>query len=185
MCKIHKSSPDLKMKKREKKQKIIEELKNLFSQYENIFFISLKNLKVNHLNKLKKELSLLNSKLKVAKKTLIEIANQNIAEILKNPIFKIPTGIIFSNRNIDLEIINLLDKYKNELKLEIIGGYLNNSFYSSEQVLPLAKFKNKDLIYYNLVSNLKNNLIKLVFTLKHPLIKFNSVVNNIKHKNAR
>lgn len=167
------------MKKREKKQKIIEELKLLFSKYESIFFISLKNLKVNNLLKIKKELNNLNSKLKVAKKNLIKIANKDLENILENQIFKTPIGLIFSNKETDFEIINLISNFNKELKLEFIGSYLANNFYESSRVLSLSKFNNKNELYYSLINLLKSNLVKLIFDLKYPLLKLNLVVNNI------
>ncbi|MCS7183751.1 MAG: 50S ribosomal protein L10 [Patescibacteria group bacterium] len=168
------------MKKRERKQKVIEILKKYFSEFDTIFFINLRNIKVDTLLNFKRDLKNLQSFIKVAKKNLIIIANSQLKSLLSQEIFKVPLGVIFSNKIYDLSVINLLNKYKKDKNIEILGAYLNNQFYQTEELLPLSKYSHKDMIYSQLVFVLKNNLNKLVFDLKSPLIKLKTVVNNIK-----
>ncbi|GIW65744.1 MAG: hypothetical protein KatS3mg094_263 [Candidatus Parcubacteria bacterium] len=168
------------MKNREKKQKIIDNLKDLFIKKQNIFFVSLKNIKVNNLFEIKRKIKSIKANFLVTKKNLIKIANKNLENLLDDEIFKTPLAIIFFDKNNDLEVINTLLKFNKDFNLEIIGSYLNNNFYTKEDILPLSKFNTREMIYSYLLSNLKNNLNKLAFNLKYPLIKLKTVVSNIK-----
>ncbi|GIW66123.1 MAG: hypothetical protein KatS3mg095_0021 [Candidatus Parcubacteria bacterium] len=165
---------------KDKKNKIIQHLKDLFSSNEFVFFISLKNLKVANLIDIRKEIKKIQAKILITKKTLIKIANKNLKDLLEDSLFKTPLALIFSNKNNDLEIINILNNLNKEINLEILGVYFDNKFYDKENIMPLSKFNNRTEIYAYLLSGLKNNLLKLSFVFKYPLIKLKTVVSNIK-----
>jgi ribosomal protein L10 len=169
------------MKKKEKKEKTIKELQDLFFNYKTIFFIGIKNIKVNNLNEIKRNIKKLNLKLKIAKKNLIRIANPALKDLLNNPLFKTPLAIIVSNKNSDLDVVNIINNYQKEIKLEILGCFVNNIFYNQEEILSLNKFKNINEIHAYFVASLKKPLSKLLFDLNYSLIKLNTVVNNIKN----
>jgi ribosomal protein L10 len=168
------------MKNIEKKKKIVEELKSLFDSSTGFFFISLKNINLEILNNLKKELKQQNTILKVAKKNLIKIANPLLKEKMEENEFKKPIGILFSLDINNLNIYKILQSYKDKNNLEILGGYIKNNFYLSDNLLSLSKFNTQEELYSKILLTLKYNLYNLINRLNFPLIKFLKVVSNIK-----
>jgi ribosomal protein L10 len=168
------------MKNIEKKEKIVEELKSLFDSSTGFFFISLKNINLEILNNLKKELKQQNTILKVAKKNLIKIANPLLKEKMEENEFKKPIGILFSLDINNLNIYKILQSYKEKNNLEILGGYIKNNFYLSDNLLSLSKFNTQEELYSKILLTLKYNLYNLINRLNFPLIKFLTVVSNIK-----
>jgi ribosomal protein L10 len=168
------------MKNIEKKKKIVEELKSLFDSSTGFFFISLKNINLEILNNLKKELKQQNTILKVAKKNLIKIANPLLKEKMEENEFKKPIGILFSLDINNLNIYKILQSYKDKNNLEILGGYIKNNFYFSDNLLSLSKFNTQEELYSKILLTLKYNLYNLINRLNFPLIKFLTVVSNIK-----
>jgi ribosomal protein L10 len=168
------------MKNIEKKKKIVEELKSLFESSTGFFFISLKNINLEILNNLKKELKQQNTILKVAKKNLIKIANPLLKEKMEENEFKKPIGILFSLDINNLNIYKILQSYKDKNNLEILGGYIKNNFYLSDNLLSLTKFNTQEELYSKILLTLKYNLYNLINRLNFPLIKFLTVVSNIK-----
>jgi ribosomal protein L10 len=168
------------MKNIEKKKKIVEELKFLFDSSTGFFFISLKNINLEILNNLKKELKQQNTILKVAKKNLIKIANPLLKEKMEENEFKKPIGILFSLDINNLNIYKILQSYKDKNNLEILGGYIKNNFYLSDNLLSLSKFNTQEELYSKILLTLKYNLYNLINRLNFPLIKFLTVVSNIK-----
>lgn len=168
------------MKNIEKKEKIVEELKSLFDSSTGFFFISLKNINLEILNNLKKELKQQNTILKVAKKNLIKIANPLLKEKMEENEFKKPIGILFSLDINNLNIYKILQSYKDKNNLEILGGYIKNNFYLSDNLLSLSKFNTQEELYSKILLTLKYNLYNLINRLNFPLIKFLTVVSNIK-----
>jgi ribosomal protein L10 len=168
------------MKNIEKKKKIVEELKSLFDSSTGFFFISLKNINLEILNNLKKELKQQNTILKVAKKNLIKIANPLLKEKMEENEFKKPIGILFSLDINNLNIYKILQSYKDKNNLEILGGYIKNNFYISDNLLSLSKFNTQEELYSKILLTLKYNLYNLINRLNFPLVKFLTVVSNIK-----
>jgi ribosomal protein L10 len=168
------------MKNIEKKKKIVEELKSLFDSSTGFFFISLKNINLEILTNLKKELKQQNTILKVAKKNLIKIANPLLKEKMEENEFKKPIGILFSLDINNLNIYKILQSYKDKNNLEILGGYIKNNFYLSDNLLSLSKFNTQEELYSKILLTLKYNLYNLINRLNFPLIKFLTVVSNIK-----
>jgi len=168
------------MKNIEKKKKIVEELKSLFDSSTGFFFVSLKNINLEILNNLKKELKQQNTILKVAKKNLIKIANPLLKEKMEENEFKKPIGILFSLDINNLNIYKILQSYKDKNNLEILGGYIKNNFYLSDNLLSLTKFNTQEELYSKILLTLKYNLYNLINRLNFPLIKFLTVVSNIK-----
>jgi ribosomal protein L10 len=138
------------MKNIEKKKKIVEELKSLFDSSTGFFFISLKNINLEILNNLKKELKQQNTILKVAKKNLIKIANPLLKEKMEENEFKKPIGILFSLDINNINIYKILQSYKDKNNLEILGGYIKNNFYISDNLLSLSKFNTQEELYYTI-----------------------------------
>jgi ribosomal protein L10 len=168
------------MKNIEKKKKIVEELKSLFDSSTGFFFISLKNINLEILNNLKKELKQQNTILKVAKKNLIKIANPLLKEKMEENEFKKPIGILFSLDINNINIYKILQSYKDKNNLEILGGYIKNNFYISDNLLSLSKFNTQEELYSKILLTLKYNLYNLINRLNFPLVKFLTVVSNIK-----
>lgn len=164
------------MKKIEEKKKIIEELKSLFEKAKGVIFLSLENIKNEIQYSLRNELKEKNNVMKVAKKTLIKIADSKIGEFIEN--INTPFAVIF-NINENLEAFKIIKKYSEKHNLEVLSGFFEDSFLDKNKVLEIGSLPTKDILLQKMGGILKNLFNKLIFDLKFPLIKIKKVVSEI------
>ena len=172
---------EITMKTRQEKEEIVKELKQLFGKSSKIFFINLLNLNAEIQTYIKNQIKKLGGIFKVTKKTLLKLANPDLD--LEQEKFKIPFGLVFDLNDINnIEIFKILTEFNKTYNVVLIEGLMQGKILSPEEILEIGKLPPKEILIhkYNLI--LKSLLNKFILTLKTPLIKFNSVVNNIKNK---
>jgi len=169
------------MKTRQEKEEIVKELKQLFEKSSKVFFINLLNLNAEIQTYIKNQIKKLGGIFKVTKKTLLKLANPDLD--LEQEKFKIPFGLVFDLNDINnIEIFKILTEFNKTYNVVLIEGLIQGKILSPEEILEIGNLPPKEILIhkYNLI--LKSLLNKFILTLKTPLIKFNSVVNNIKNK---
>jgi ribosomal protein L10 len=170
---------ETKMKTREEKEKIVKELKQFFEKSSKVFFISLLNLNAEIQNSLRDQIKKIGGILKIAKKTLIKLANPNLD--LEQEKFKIPFGLIFDlNDAKNIEIFKILTEFNKTYNLTIIEGLMQNRVLSPKEIIEIGKLPSYEVLLQKYNYLLKSLLGRLVFTLKIPISKLTLVVNNIK-----
>lgn len=142
------------------KNSIIEEVKNLISNHEIIAIIDFNELKSIELKEIRKLLTINKIFIKVVKNTLMKKA------LLSFDKDKLSTNIngqkLFLFCNDLLVLINSIEIIKKKnFKFSVKYIYLYNRIYNEDNISELS-----------MVSNKENTLIKLLFTLKSPIIKF-------------
>lgn len=161
---------------KEKKESVIKDLENKIDKQKSVVFMDFSGVKVKDLSVLRNNLKAAKNELKVAKKTLMNIAfkNKNIDIDTKNMTGEI--GLVFGYED-EISPAKLINQFtKTSSNAKIIGGYIENKFYGSSDVIRFAELPGKEQLIGNLlgtlnapVSNfvgvLNGNLSKLVFVL--------------------
>jgi len=163
---------------KEQKKKIIQDLKEKIKKQKIMIFLDFTGLKVADLSELKKNLKLADATFKVSKKTLLCIAlkerNNELAEKISQ--MKGQLAIVFG---FDKEPLVAKTVYQFSLtnpNLKILGGYFEEIFRESKEIITLAKLPTKEQLLAQLVRNiaapiggltgvLKGNLRNLIFIL--------------------
>lgn len=155
---------------REKKEKIIEEIKKLLKDQKAMVFFNFTGLKTKEMNEIREALKQAEGKVKVVKKTLAEIAFKELDPKIKKNIFKNQLAIGFGMKDEIAPMKILYNFFKNNEKVEILGGYLDKEFLTKEKVLLLAQIPSKE--------NLRSQLL---YIFNYPILSFANVLNgNIK-----
>ncbi len=151
---------------KKQKQKILIDLEEKIAKQKAMIFVDFSGLKVKDLYNLRKKLKEVGNELKVTKKTLIEIA------------FK-KTKIEFDRKNLSGQAA-LVFGYKDEIlpakivyqfsfdhsNLKILGGFIENKFRSTEEIIALAQLPSKEELLAKLVGSIKAPISNLVNVLQ-------------------
>ncbi len=126
------------------KQKILDELKEKIAKQKVMIFADFTGLKVKDLSNLRKKIKAADGEIKVAKKTLLGLAAKS-------------AGLEFETKKIKGEIASVFG-YKDEISLakiiyqfasanpnlKILGGFLENQFRTTEEIITLAQLPTKE-----------------------------------------
>jgi large subunit ribosomal protein L10 len=167
---------------REKKQKIIEDLKEKIKRQKAIIFLNISGLKTRDLFELREKLKEKDSLLKVAKKTLTSLAFKDFSLKLAEKIKELKgnLALVFGFSDEILPAKTVFEFLKENENLKILGGIMkveslkakvkNYEFLAPEEIISLAQLPTK-----------KELLAKLVNTIKSPILNFlNILEGNIK-----
>jgi len=148
------------------KQKIVEELKEKIEKTRAICFVDFSGLKVKELSNLRKKMKAADCELKVAKKTLIELAfKQKKIEIKKEKLQgEIALGFGFKDEILPFKI--LYDFSKENENLKILGGLIDKEFLEKERAIFLAKLPTKEELLLKLAASIKSPLFGLINVLE-------------------
>lgn len=150
---------------RAKKQKIIEDLKEKINKQKVMIFVDFTGLKVKDFSDLRKKLKTVNAQLKVAKKTLTQLAlKKSKLEIdIKKLKGEIALVFGFTDEITPSKIIWQFTETNPNLK--ILGGILENKFIETEKIIELAKLPSREELLGKLVRNLLAPLSNFVNVL--------------------
>lgn len=155
---------------KEQKKLIIEDLKEKIARQKAIIFIDFKGLKVKALFSLKKRLKTTDSRLKVAKKTLTQIALKELkGETLQNFDIKNLTGqvgLVFGFKD-EISPAKIIWQFSRENpNLKILGGILENKFVEAEMIIELAQLPTKEELLARLAGSISAPISNLVYILQ-------------------
>jgi len=164
------------------KEKIIEEIKYRFENYNSAIFVSLNKLNAFSLNILRNNIKGKGGNFFVAKNTLIEHfflpLNEDIKDFLKGE-----TGIVFAKDENIVEISKVLfDFVKENENFKINGGILVNKIISKSELEDLSKLPPKEVILVNVLSAILSPLSGFLALLQQPLLNFVLVLDDIKKR---
>ena len=165
------------MRTKTQKQDIVSDLKKKFADAKGFIFLNLQKLNSPNLFKLKKELQNSDSSLQVSKKTFVHIANPEVSLTEVSG----PFALVYDFEG-NLRPFSLLGKLKDEMALEVYGGYVEGKQIASGEVWTIAKLPPREMMLAQLVGSLQGRLYATVSTLRAPLQKLHSVVSQIKEK---
>ena len=161
---------------KEQKQNIIVGLEQKIDKQKSMVFMDFKGIKVKTLAKLRETLKEQGGELKVAKKSLMEIAlkNKNIELDTKKLDGEVATVFGYNDEITPSKLVYQFSKENPNAK--ILGGFLENKFYQMADVIKLAELPSKEQLLgmlvgtlnapaTNFVGVLSGNMRKLVFAL--------------------
>lgn len=154
---------------KEQKQKIIDDLGEKVARQKAVVFVDFTGLKVKDLFNLRKRLKAVESKIKVAKKTLIEIAFKEKG--LKIDTKKLPgqLALVFGFKD-EISPAKVIFKFSQENKnVKIIGGFFDQKIVGKEEVIELAKLSSREELLGRLVGTISAPISNLVYVLKDNL----------------
>jgi len=162
------------------REKIVDELKESLKQSEGCFFINFNKVKALSISQLRNNLRKTNSKVYVAKNSLLSKAfdakRDNIVNFVSGE-----TAVIFVyDKDVVKTAKALVDFAKENEILKIQGGFLNDKAVSSEDLNSLAKLPPKEILLGMAVSGLASPITGFVSALNQVILKFVWVVEEIK-----
>ncbi len=169
------------MKTKLEKQKIIQEIFELFNKSSKLIFVSLLNIPAESQKILKDKIKEANGLLKVFKKTLIKKSIKNLPLDLESEEFKKPFGIIFDfNKEQEIGLLKNLVQISENIKLEIIKGILNNKVLEKNEILEIGKLPPLEILRAKLISIFRSKPHQFMFLLKSPINKIIMVASNLR-----
>lgn len=167
------------MQTRQQKKIVIEDLQQKLMQAKGVLFLSLKKLSTDKFLKLKQEIKNTGGLVRVVKKTLLTIAKPHLpTETITGPF------ALVVDSSSDLTSLSVLGKYKDEFKLEIFGGQLEEHSLAQSEIWTIAKLPPKPIMIGQVLGILKGQLYGFSFMLQSPLLKLHSVLKQINLKKS-
>ena len=152
------------------KQKIVEELKEKIGRQKSVVFFDISGVKVKDLSQLRRTMKEKNCELKVAKKTLLDIASaeKGIKTEMKKITGEIALGFGFQDEISPFQIGYKFSKEAQNVK--ILGGILEKEIIDQEKAIFLGTLPSK-----------KELLAKFIGSISAPISGFVNVLQgNIK-----
>lgn len=153
---------------RQKKQEIVQDLKEKINHQKTMVFVDFKGLKVKDVLDLKEKLNQSDSLFKVSKKTLLKIAFKDINSALSQKIneLKGELGVIFGFKDVISPSKTVYNFSLNNEKLKILGGLFEGKFIEEEKVIELAKLPTKEELLARLAGSISAPVSNLVYVLQ-------------------
>ena len=165
---------------KEKKQKIVADLKDKISKHKAIVFISITGLKVKDFFELRKKLKIVDANLTVSKKTLIEKAfKESNIDFDKNS-HKEELAFVFGFKDEVSPAKAVYQFSKENEKLKILGGFLEGKIKESEEMIVLAQLPAKDELLAKLVGSIASPVSSFVRVLQGNIKGLVTVLSKIK-----
>ena len=168
------------VKTKEEKKKILEELKEKILKQKVTIFVDFTGLKMKDIFDLRKKLKMVDSQLKVTKKTLAQIAFNKSG--LKTEIKKLKGEIAFvfglKDEISPAKIIFQFSQINPNLK--ILGGFLENKFVEAEKIVELAKLPTREELLGKLVGSISAPVSNLINVLQGNLRNLVSILSQLK-----
>ncbi len=156
-------------KTKEQKQKILEDLKDKIARQKAMVFVGITGLKVKELSDLRKRIKKIEGNLKVAKKTLIEkVFKENKLEFDKKEC-KEEVGVVFGFKDEILPAKTLYQFSRENDKLKILGGFIENKIKSAEELITLAQLPGREELLAKLVGSIQAPVSNFVYALNYNL----------------
>ena len=165
---------------KEQKKLILEGLNERVKKQTTIIIVDFTGLKAVESFALRESLKKVNAELKVAKKTLIQLAlkNNNLDKNIREINGEI--ALVFGYHDEILPAKTVYDFTKENENLKILGGFFENEFQNAEKFIELAKLPSKEELLGRLVGSISSPLTGFVRSLQYNLKGLIFALNAIK-----
>jgi len=164
------------------KKKIIDDLADKIKRQQVLIFTDAKGIKVNEIQKLRRELKKAEAEYKVAKKTLVNLAFKKENKELDIFQFNGSLALAFGYKD-PISVIKILNNFsKTNESLKILGGLMEDRFLTIEEVKELAKIPSREELLAKLVWSIKSPISGLVNVLEGNIRNLVGVLNAISNK---
>ncbi len=167
---------------KQQKQKTLEDLKEKIERQKAIVFLDFTGLKVKDLSNLRKKLKSENGELKVAKKTLMEIAFKELNPVVAKNIRKLSgeIALVFGYQDIILPAKTVWQFSLGNPNLKILGGFIEKKFREAEEIITLAQIPSREELLAKLVGSIASPISGLINVLQGNIRNFVYIISQIK-----
>ncbi len=167
-------------KTKKQKKEIIEDIANSFQNKSSAVLLDFSGVKSDDLFDLREKLKESGSKMKVAKKTLLEKALEKIK--LENLLEKIKEmeaqfALVFSEDEGVKSSKICFEKTRENKNLKILGGFFENEYYGEKKIKEMAKIPSREELLAKLVRSLISPASDFVSVLGGNMRNFVLVLN--------
>jgi len=168
---------------KQKKSEILKDLIDKFGRSKSVVFADYRGLSVANLSDLRRKLRKVKAEMKVAKKTLMNIAaKENKLEELNSSIMEGPVAATFCYED-EMSGIKVLFQFSKENeKLKLLGGIIDGKIISADIVKQYAKLPSRDELLAKFMGSVKSPVSGFVGVLNNVMCGFVRVVNSYKDK---
>lgn len=157
---------------KEQKKQTLDYLKEKIAEQKAMIFVSIEKVKVKNLSGLRKDLKQKNCEIKVAKKTLMKLAFKEKGIELDLNSLPGEVGLVFGYKDEVLpaktvyNFIKGLGLAPEDGNLRILGGFLENKFQGSEEIITLAQLPSREELLAKLVGSISAPVANFVNVLQ-------------------
>ncbi|MBI2038495.1 MAG: 50S ribosomal protein L10 [Candidatus Nealsonbacteria bacterium] len=171
------------MLSKDKKAEILKDLKNKVAKQKAMVFVDFTGLKVKDISRLRKELKKNQNEMKVAKKTLVNLAlkDKNL-EIAKDKLAG-EVALIFGYNDEVSPARTVYQFSKTNPALKILGGFLENKFKEIEEIIALAQLPSREELLARLVGGIASPMSGFVSVLQGNIKGLMQILSKIKTNN--
>ena len=173
-----------------KKVKVVQSFEELLSKKPNIALFSYGSTTHQELEKLRRELKKLNSRIKVIKNSLFEKAVNRLSNtdpffrVFRKKIFPLKYNTALARFEDDpyegLKIIFKFLKEKEDLYFK--GGIIDSEIYSKDEITQLAQLPGKTELIAKIYAAINAPAYRTVYALKFNLLKLTLVLKQVAEK---
>lgn len=153
-------------KTKEQKKKAFEALKEKIAKQKTLIFVDFAGLKVEDIFDLRKRLKKVDSQLRVAKKTLIQLALKEAKLETEIEKLKGQIALVFGYKDELLPAKVIYQFSQENPNLKILGGFFENKFRQSEDFIALAQLPSRDELLARLTGSISAPITNLVRVLE-------------------
>lgn len=169
--------------KKEKKDKIIQELKEAFHNYDTFYLVDFINMPVSQFVELRKQFRENSYFIRVVKNRLaLRALKEDFPDDLKD-FFEGPTAIGFAEEN-PIGLARMIKDFSTKHKiLTVKGGMLEGQFFTGEQFVEIASLSTKEDLLAKIGYLMSYPLVKLARTWQAPLDNLGRLLSHLKQIN--
>jgi large subunit ribosomal protein L10 len=168
------------MPTKEKKQEIINDLKEKFKSSKSVVLVNYRGLDVATMTKIRRRLKDSGSELKIAKNTLALIAAKEAGLEGLEASLEGPTAMAFGMNDVVAPAKIMLEFMREFKQLEIKSGLLEGKFIQDKEVRQLASLPSREVLLSKVMSGMQAPLYGLVNSLQGNLRNFVNVLEAIR-----
>ncbi len=138
---------------KEKKKEVVEELCGYIAKQDGLFFLNFKGIKGNDSREIRKNLKEVGAKMIIARKTLVKIAFEKEGIDFDPLTLDGEASFVFSFED-GVTTAKVLEKFRKEEKISILGGIYEGKTLSAQEVEMLAKLPTREELLSKLVGTM-------------------------------
>lgn len=151
---------------RQQKKEIINDLREKIARQKTMVFVNFEGFKTEDLSELRKRLKESESQLQVFKKTLFKVALQKEGIELNINELQGQVAVVFGFKDKILPAKTVYNFFRRIGVPEILGGFFDNEFKESEEIINLAELPTREELLAQLTGTLSSSILNFTNILQ-------------------
>ena len=165
---------------RKQKEEIVSDLSDKIGKTKSMVFVEFAGMQTGEMGELRRELKKNKAELKVAKKTLVEIALEKNDFKVDLDKFKTQVAVAFGY-NDEFSVVKVLDNFaKKHSALKLLAGLIGKDYFEETSLSALAKLPSREELLARLVSTISAPISGFVNVLQGNMRGLVTVLSKIK-----